>query len=394
MITKSPKFDRYQQSVKDYMDSRLSRLSELTEEEVQRVLGSETEQYQVDTCPDVIFDDLSESEAKFYNFTGFTVDEFEHLRQITCQALLFKGRGRKAKISERDTLIILLHYLRRYPKLEEFADNLSISVSSLERLINKSIDATADLLFRKMVTNPSLHNELPIDHEFPEASLVVDATVQQINMPGMTFAERKPWFSGKHGVYCLKSQVIVNMDGVAMHVISGIQGSVHDLEVFRMSLPEVQNLLEIHKNRPQKVLADKGYVSEIDILLTPHKGTRTNLTRSQLLENDRISKHRVIVENFYGRLKARYSIIGDKYRNSLDGYEQTFKLCVALVNFEMLFLKHPLRKKDGDIYARFKAQDLIDMQAKAEKRSAKRKEEREMRAARYKVIRDKQEESD
>ena len=309
MITRIQGLETYADRAKQYLQSREDALVQIPESEIKDALGSE--EYNIDTTADVLYPELASSEEKFYNFTGFTTSEFEHLLATTCQNLIFQGRGRKARVSEKDTLIILLHYLRRYPKMEEFSTVLGIHVSSMERLIDRSINALWEYMYRKLVSLPSIDTELPTDPNFPEASLIVDATVQQINIPGLTFEERKPWFSGKHLIYCLKSQVTVNMKGIAVHVISGIKGAVHDLEVFRTTLPEIEAILKTHPKMPQKVLADKGYVSDIPCLITPHKGA--NLTRTQKVFNDRISKHRIVVENFYGRLKSRYAIIGGMY---------------------------------------------------------------------------------
>ena len=371
--------DSYISKSKEYLQRREDRLLQIPQSEITSTLGAPAPE--IDTPKDVLYPDLSNDEEKFYSFTGYTTDEFNHLLAITCQMLVFQGRGRKAKISEKDTLIILLHYIRRYPIIEEFATMLSITSSSLERLLERSIDALSDYLFRKLVQLPAETEELPLDPNFPEASLIVDATVQRINMPGMTFDERKPWYSGKHHFYCLKSQVVVNMKGIAIHVKTAVQGAVHDLEVFRSTLPEIETILRINGKKPQKVLADKGYISDIPILLTPHKGS--NLTRAQMLENDRIAKHRIVIENFYGRLKSRYSIIGSKYRGAHDNYERIFKLCIALTNFEMIYCKHYLRKSDGDWYSRFRASELIEMKNRSIEKAEIRKEARLRRIARF-----------
>ena len=379
MITRSPDLDRYAAQCREFMERRSRKLAEIPESEVKEALGNE--EYLPESVEDVLYPALSESEEGFYNFTGFTTEEFQHLLGITCQQLIFQGRGRKQKISEKDTLIVLLQYLRRYPRIEDYAHSLKIHPSSLERLIDKSITALSDYLYRKLVSLPSVNEALPLDPNFPEASLVVDATVQQINTPALSFDERKAWFSGKHFMYCLKSQVTVNMKGIAVHAEAGIPGATHDLEVLRSTKDDLENILRSSPKMPQKILADKGYVSDLPFLITPHKGN--NLTRAQKLDNDRISKHRIIIENYYGRLKSRYAIIGSKYRGGHEGYEKIFKLCVSLINFEMYYLKHYLRKQDGDWYSRFRASELIAMKNRSVEKAEIRKEARLRRAARF-----------
>jgi hypothetical protein len=45
-----------------------------------------------------------------------------------------------------------------------------------------------------------------------------------------------------------------------MHFFAGVEGSVHDLEVFRRTLNDLYRLLEDHPNELTKILADKGYI--------------------------------------------------------------------------------------------------------------------------------------
>ena len=99
--------------------------------------------------------------------------------------------------------------------------------------------------------------------------------------------------------------------------------------------------------------------------LINHKGKAYTLTKSQLADNQIIGKTRVLVENFFGRMKNRYAIIGSLYRGDRENYENIFRLCVALTNFEIMYCKHPLRKEDGEFYAKFTTSDINEMRKKA-----------------------------
>ena len=55
---------------------------------------------------------------------------------------------------------------------------------------------------------------------------VIDCTVVQVKRPGVSFEEAKLWFSGKHHIYCVKKEVVVNSrTGTAAFVSTWRPGS-------------------------------------------------------------------------------------------------------------------------------------------------------------------------
>jgi hypothetical protein len=99
-----------------------------------------------------------------------------------------------------------------------------------------------------------------------------------------------------------------------MHFFAGVEGSVHDLEVFRRTINNLYRLLEDHPNEPTKIFADKGYIGFNDSLLvklvTPHKKLPHRfLSDAQVRSNQRLSSARVVVENYFGRLATRFHIV-------------------------------------------------------------------------------------
>ena len=340
MITRKEKLETYTSRIREFLDHRSMQIAEVTNQEVAETLGDDVfiEQNGAE-AEDLIYNELIDDPENFYNFCGFNADEFGHLLGISGNIFIWKGRGRKPNVSSKDTLLLLLHYLRRYPKFDSLGQGTGFSVSTLERLFNRAIPAASEWFFQKFVTNYAVNGDLPTDPNVPGVGYIVDATVQRINAPSGTFEEKKQFYSGKHGFYCLKSQVITDMKGVALHVVTNIDGAVHDLEVFKESIQDIQFLMDHHPNTPKKILADKGYVSReyAELLTTPHKGQTITLSRSQLNENQRMGKVRVIIENFFGRMKNRYAIIGSTYRNDRDSYSAIFRLCVALTNFDIIY---------------------------------------------------------
>jgi hypothetical protein len=67
------------------------------------------------------------------------------------------------------------------------------------------------------------------------------------------------YYSGKHRHYCLKSQVITNREGLAVHIVAGVPGAKHDFQLFQENLAAVEELVAAHPGEPTHILADKGY---------------------------------------------------------------------------------------------------------------------------------------
>ena len=110
---------------------------------------------------------------------------------------------------------------------------LGMTASKLSKIIDKAINAAFERYVPLLINHPAETFGLPTDQNVPECGYIVDATVQRILVPTWTFEQKKQWSSGKHGSYCLKSQVITDMKGAAIVVNSGYVGSIHDMHIVR-----------------------------------------------------------------------------------------------------------------------------------------------------------------
>jgi hypothetical protein len=130
--------------------------------------------------------------------------------------------------------------------------------------------------------------------DYRSYGLVVHATVQKRGRPAASFEEAQRYFSGKHWIYCLKSQVVTNRQGLALHVVAGVPGSVHDLALFGSTVTELDELVASKPNELTKSLADKGYIgftdSQILQFMTSYKRPRNGvLSQAQLAANKKLS---------------------------------------------------------------------------------------------------------
>jgi hypothetical protein len=100
-------------------------------------------------------------------------------------------------------------------------------------------------------------------------------TVQNRGRPAGRFDEAGRHYSGKHHIYCLKWQVIAKGNGIAVHIVAGVSGAVHDLKLFRDNIASVQKLIDDHPGKSCSLLVGKGYIGEIESvkvhLMTPQK---------------------------------------------------------------------------------------------------------------------------
>jgi hypothetical protein len=138
-----------------------------------------------------------------------------------------------------------------------------------------------------------------------------------------------------------------------MHFFAGVEGSVHDLEVFRRTLNNLYRLLEDHPNEPTKIRADKGYIgfndSPLIKLVTLHKKPPHGfLSDAQVRSNQRRSSARVVVENYFGRLATRFHIMMRRWGFNDAFYPTVFGVCHALANYDIVLGGGALQSAEGD----------------------------------------------
>ena len=112
------------------------------------------------------------------------------------------------------------------------------------------------------------------------------------------------------------------------------------------------------------LLADKGYAGgDRDIrAIIPKNGNRLSATDNS--RNRNIFACRIIVENFFGRLKMLWKIMHDRFRLSHDWYDKIVRICVALTNFHIDL--NPLREDDRINYKAIPRQYTYEGEAESD----------------------------
>ena len=154
--------------------------------------------------------------------------------------------------------------------------------------------------------------------------------------PCLPFEETKVWFSGKHSIYCLKKDVVVNATtGTAAFVESAYPGSIHDITNLRKSATHL-----IRITQGSTLLADKGYRGgEADV------GTLLVVTEQS---PSSLRNKRVLVECYFGRLKSKNATFSRKWVLDDQSFDLFFDLACCFANADTMY--NPLDRDEREVH--------------------------------------------
>ena len=176
---------------------------------------------------------------------------------------------------------------------------------------------------KKIEYNPS------ISTSFQNCGIILDSTSLEIPRPKLSFSEAKAFWDGKNHFYSLKKEVaILNQPPYyALPPQNFFIGSKHDFTFFQENCQYYLKYLKKTPSQKAKVasdrqfyffaiLCDKGYIGETPEYpqlrrITPYKG---NLNFIERRFNSDLSKHRIHIEQFFGRLKKSFGIFFRPYK--------------------------------------------------------------------------------
>jgi hypothetical protein len=306
---------------------------------------------------------LSKRKAHFKTFTGLSVEEFDDLVVKTQQdweqlriTRLTKGNpnrvrnigaGRKKILkNQEDQLLLTIMWMKTYSAYVLFEYLFSVDESTVQRTIAQTLPLLQSKFLlpfpdpRKQKGRKKITTWEEMKKAYPEIDevrdiLLGDATEQKIPRPEKKI-NRKKYHSGKKKTFTIKTQIIVNGQGLFANISSSIPGRTHDYKLFKSSDPPDN----IPKGVP--LYLDSGYQGvnkdfpDLNVII-PFKRTRSSkkLTRSQKIFNTKQRKTRVPVEHAISKAK-KYKVLADTYRNSLQNYNSVFKFVCNIVNFRTL----------------------------------------------------------
>lgn len=309
------------------------------------------------------YQSLSKRKAHFKTFTGLSVEQFDDLviktqqdwEQLRITRLTEGnpnrvrgiGAGRKKILeTQEDQLLLTLMWLKTYCAYAMFEYLFCIDESTVQRTIAQTLPLLQSKFLlpfpdprkqkgrKKITTWEHMRKAFPGIDEVRDI-LLGDATEQKIPRPGKK-TKRKKYHSGKKKTFTIKTQIVVNGQGLFANVSQSFPGRGHDYKLFKASdLPAA-----VPKGIP--LYLDSGYQGvnkdfpDLNAVI-PFKRNRSGkeLTRSQKIFNTKQRKTRVPVEHSISRAK-KYKVLADTYRNSLQNYNSVFKFVCNIVNFRIL----------------------------------------------------------
>src|SRR6476619_540682 len=197
---------------------------------------------------------LSRKPLLFKSFTGLEITEFdviskeieskydEHERKRLSNRKRKRdvGAGRPFKLKLRERLLMLLVYYRLYITftLSGFLFDLDQSnvyrdISILEPLIKLCVPLPKKLYKRSRRARTMDE----VEGYFPGFKAFVDSTEQEIPRPTKNKRRRKSYYSGKKKKHTVKTQYMVNGEGLILHKTEHKKGRKHDYEIFKNKHP-------------------------------------------------------------------------------------------------------------------------------------------------------------
>ncbi|RHZ39952.1 hypothetical protein DYB31_008483, partial [Aphanomyces astaci] len=307
--------------------------------------------------------------------TNFSASEF-NLIWTEVRQYVFRhwnvGSGRKSAVSARDLLLMFFTSLKHCGTWDVVAAVFKQKPTTFEKRVMSFLIVLHPYLMRTFVT--AVEQKWPMQalaesghrfKNFPAAWYATDVTFQQTNVPAGAYAEKKLYYSGNHSLYGHKVEVSVVPNGFAIDCTKFYKGSVSDKTIFDENIDShLANLAKrtgettLEDSEPGMeqwaVLADKGYQGiqhNVRAVLPLKKPVGGILTFAEQAKNDRIASDRVIVENYFGRLKTLWATCSNTYRWSRKSYDIVFQACLTLTNVHVRL--HPLRAEDGDANAQY-----------------------------------------
>lgn len=297
------------------------------------------------------YDRLSRKPLLFKSFTGLTVQQFDDIynKEITKKYdkheihRLSKrkdrerniGAGRPFKLDLKDRFVMLLVYYRLYITYTLAGFLFDLDQSNICRDIQK-----IESLIRQCLPIPQkiynmtkrLKTLEEVEKYFPGFLSFIDSTEQEIPRP-VDKERRKMYYSGKKKKHTIKTQLMVNNQGIVIHKLGHKKGHRHDYDIYKENHPlipkQVVNVFDLGYLGVQKDFPEQ-------LSSMPNRKKRNlDLSAEERYYNKDHSKRRIVIEHTICRLK-KYRILSDIFRNKLRKHNKVSDIVAGLVNYRIM----------------------------------------------------------
>lgn len=321
--------------------------------------------------------------------TGFTREEIWNFWcNLQPHMEAQRTRGPKPKISPMDSMLALLMMYKLNWTIGTLAAWMKVKEPTLRGALERIRGPFLEML--RIRWNPERFRPKPLSGNFPFIGLIVDTTSMEVFRPRGRFEEAKIYFDGKNKIYALKKEVgvLAYPPYYALFFQKGRVGSQHDYSIFQgthegyapflKKTPREQVELGGDRDSRWAIVLDKAYVGpEND---TPHvrrlfisKNPRTEAERAR---NRELSKIRVHIEAWFGRMKNLWKFARDVFSHDHRSFDEHFEIMALLTNENIQAME--LGPEDRKYYRSY----LKERRNSAEEKEAKRKRQSESSRAR------------
>ena len=292
----------------------------------------------------------------FRSFTGLTVSEFDSIyieieskyneherrRRLSNRKKRQRdvGAGRPFKLKVKERFLMLLIYYRLYITftLSGFLFDLDQSnvcrdLSILEPLVKECIPLPKKLYKR---TRRRARTIDEVEENFPGFKAFIDATEQEIPRPTNKNKSKKrttTFYSGKKKKHTIKTQYMVNNEGLILHKTGHKSGRKHDYDIYKHNHPitpvQVENVFDLG------YMGVQNDYHTVKSVLPFRKKMNNDLSKEEKIYNKKHSQLRIIVEHAICRIK-KFGIMGAKFRNRLRKYDNASDIVSGLLNFRVM----------------------------------------------------------
>ena len=270
--------------------------------------------------------------------TGLSKNEFYYVLD------LLKKEGedikRGPKLLDLDVrLLITLQWLQLNQTYKHIAFSLDIIESRVQTSITSIWDTLKMVLIKDLIpSSPFKYRPGKVFPVYTDALAALDATLIEIVAPSDKDDNAK-YYSGKHCKHGGKFQVLVAPDGYCIYMSDVVCGSWHDFKLYSKSgLERILTQGRCEKDYPT-ILADGGYLGMVKtypkVIIPIRKPKSGELNETQKEYNKTLSRARIVVERFFGRLKLSWGIMRGPYRSDRSSLDSLAKICVALTNLKI-----------------------------------------------------------
>ena len=211
---------------------------------------------------------------------------------------------RSRAIPVETQICIGLRYLASNDFQNGVGDSFNISQPSVSNIVTKFINSVNSKL-NEFVNFPTTNNEIISNQfkfreiaAFPRVVGCIDCTHIRIQAP---FQDENDYFNRKH-YHSINVQAVCGPNYKFNNIVAKWPGSTHDSFILRQS--ELWDAYE-RNNLQGVILGDSAYPNR-KWLMTPFSHPNTP---SQVRYNNSHTRTRVTIENSFGRMKRRFSIL-------------------------------------------------------------------------------------